>query len=517
MTMMRPIQPVTPVDPHRLPVLDAEMFPPLPEAVLFPAGFSDKAWKTGKLFEDFSAQASPEGYKWFYETTFVSMLSMVAMRRIKIPFSTPDYTPLMALLAAEPATYKKTTTANVAALVMSAAGLPWLVQSSRYTPQKMIHDMAGAIPKDYAVRDELKQRRFKQRRAFAGQRALIIGEAGQFLKSMTQEAGSMAEYHPLLLEMDDCKPTYDSGTLSRDDETVENPYMTILGCMTPGNVRKLAKESGDLYGSGFWSRVVVVCPPEDGMIDNAYGEGEVSVPFSLHNAISKWHDRLGVPECDIEQAEEPDKKGELQPVAGRYIVTAEPLPENTVTFGPGVYEAWKRYRSALKTISVTSLAFGDLKANYDRLPTRAMRVAALLASLENDGVIELCHWAKAQEIAERWRLFLHELYRQSNMSSGSKIKSLSDLMIDLLTKFGVEGKTPTIREMQQRTSRLHGIQRKTIEECLTHLQRDGLVAAPIKDGKKTTYALMPPEQRGLRVVQSPIDDDDVFDPNSEGM
>jgi Protein of unknown function (DUF3987) len=448
----------------------------------------------------------------------------VSMRRIKIPFSTPDYTPLMAILQAEPATYKKTTTANVIAKVLGAAGLDWIIQSGNYTPQKLIHDMSGAVPKDFASMDDLKQYRTRQRVAYAGQRGMIIGEFGQFLKAMMNEKGPMAAYHPLLLEMDDNKPTHDGGTISRSNETIENPFLSLLGCMTPTNVRQLAASGAELYGTGFWSRVVVVTPPADGMIDNPYEVGEVLVPFALHNAISKWHERLGVILADIEQDTEQNKKNETVTMPGKYTVTCDPLPQNTVTFGDGVYAAWKRYRSFLKATSVTTLAFPDLKASYDRLPVRAMRVAALLASLENDGVIELWHWAKAQEIAERWRLFLHELYRQSNLSSGSHATPLADLIMELLAKFQAEGKTPTIREMQQRTSKLDKVKRPSIEECLGYLQKDGLVAAPVKDGRKVMFALMSAEQRSLKIVpssftgNSAIEDDDLtFDPDSEGM
>ncbi len=56
----------------------------------------------------------------------------------------------------------------------------------------------------------------------------------------------------------------------------------------------------------------------------------------------------------------------------------------------------------------------NLDGNYSRFPEKALWVAALFASLSNSLRIELSHWARAQEIAERWRAGTHELYSQLN-------------------------------------------------------------------------------------------------------
>jgi hypothetical protein len=57
----------------------------------------------------------------------------------------------------------------------------------------------------------------------------------------------------------------------------------------------------------------------------------------------------------------------------------------------------------------------DLRASYGRLPENAMKFAMIMASLSNNNHIEMCHWAKAQELIEIARYNLHKLYAQVNM------------------------------------------------------------------------------------------------------
>ncbi len=477
-----------------------ETFPALPEPLLFPVGFSDRAWHTGALYEAYSRLVSPEGYDQFHESCFVAMLSILSLRRVRVPLGKRFYTPLMMILMAEPGTFKKTTTTDVLAQVMEAAQLDWILQSVKSTPQSLIHEMSGAVPKNYGEMNDFAQHFEKQRLAFAGQRGLVAGEFGQFVKSMMRESGPNTEFQSLLLEMDDCKAIYDTGTLSRGKEIIQKPFLSLIGCMTPTNVRILAKKDAELYGNGFWSRIAVICPPEGTGEDSPFDDVDEDIPSELINNLVAWHRRLGIPSCEVEQVYEANKKGESVPVDGKFKAVAEELPEVIVSFGVGVKEAWKQYRSAIKAIANTQLEYKDLRGNYDRLATKAMRIAALLASLENNNRVELWHWAKAQEICERWRVSLHELYRQSNTTytPGTQV---DELLLETVKLFQSEGKKPTVREMQQRIWKLKHQSAKKLMDLLKQLQRDDTIVIE-NIGKAVRYSLPVPKVETVEIEAS---------------
>jgi hypothetical protein len=75
-----------------------------------------------------------------------------------------------------------------------------------------------------------------------------------------------------------------------------------------------------------------------------------------------------------------------------------------------------------------------LDASYARLPVKAMRIALLFASLENNGRIELSHWAGAQQITERWRADLHNLMSQLDQSEISSERTIEEKITKLLER-----------------------------------------------------------------------------------
>lgn len=482
----QPLAPPPAAPSSSIPIVEIkeETCPPLPADLLFPAGFSERAWRIGARYEQYSREVSPEGHAEFHESCFVGMLSTVAARRVRIPFSRRDYTPLMIVLAARPSLYKKTSTATVARDILDAAGLGWMFGSGKLTPQKLVYDMAGSLSKDYADLDAERQARIRQRLAFSGQRGLIVGEFGKMVKSIMNPSGSMADFQSLLLEMDDCRDMYDNSTISRGDEIIEKPYLALLGCMTPANLRESGKRGAEFWSDGFWSRFAFVCPPADTYLDHPYGLGDVLLPWEVVEAMRSWHQRLGVPQTHIVPVyDEHDK------CTGRYDVARDPLPERVCTFGEGVYGAWVRYRSALKAM-IASMHIEDVDSSYDRLPVKAMRVAALLASLENDNRIELWHWAKAQEIAERWRRSLHELYAQVNAPSGySMALELEDKIISVMQRLTERGEKEITSSYLQ-GSYLKSFAREEIEEKMRALVRTGsLMMSRTKTNSTMKYSL----------------------------
>ncbi len=400
------------LDPHQAPALaEVGNYPALPDSAKLPPELATGACILNDIYCAYSEMVSPESFEEYHEDCFLWILSTIAARRIRIPLGLDNYTPLMLVMTSEPSVVKKTSAAKVAKKILYLAELDWLLGAGHTTPQKMVYDMAGTLPKNYDEMDKELQQRFEKRLAFSGQRGMYNDEFGKFVASIMRSSGPMADFQQLLLEMDNCEPVYENATISRNAERIENPYVALLGSMTYDSIKNAAKRGADFWGDGFWSRFSFTCAPKGTNKDCPFQEMDIPIPWDVVDALKAWHERLGVPVVAIEPILDEKNKD-----TGRYNKRiVEPLPENVCKLGEGVRDAWVRYRSALKSI-FTQWNTTDLNASYDRLATRAMRVAALFASLENNNQIEMCHWAKAQEIAERWRKSLHELYSQVNSS-----------------------------------------------------------------------------------------------------
>jgi hypothetical protein len=99
----------------------------------------------------------------------------------------------------------------------------------------------------------------------------------------------------------------------------------------------------------------------------------------------------------------------------------------------------------------------------------------LLASFSNDGQIELRHWARAQQIAERWRASLHALIDQLGQSEDSPDRVLEDKISRLFGRHTAL----TAREV----GRYLHISTGEAERMLDQLAKGGVLA--VEAGKRT--------------------------------
>lgn len=387
--------------------------PELPEATQLPAELSRGACPELDLYSAYSKKASPEGYDDFHPFCGLWGFSTVAARRVYLELEDHRFYPnLMVVLCARTTLVAKTETANVAKKMLYRAGLDYLLLGDRITPQKLLSDMAGVyVPSAYAEMLPEKRKCLEQRMAMPGQRAWHYDEFGKFVQAMLRRGSSAADFAELFLKLDQCPPYYSNATIVRDMEPIEKPYLTLLGTMTPANIRESAKAGSEFWGDGFWARFSFLAPPPDFFRTQTWGMGALYFPQELIDALANWHSRLGIPESCI--TELPDKKGEP---SGRFRVSRGDLPEQGCSIMPDAWQAYDRYRTALRAMAATSHN-QDLDGNYGRLPETAMRMAVIMASLSNNNQIELRHWAKAQELAEVLRKNLHELYAQVNTVS----------------------------------------------------------------------------------------------------
>jgi len=111
-------------------------------------------------------------------------------------------------------------------------------------------------------------------------------------------------------------------------------------------------------------------------------------------------------------------------------------PHQATTDPQAIEEWWARWPEANAGLACgpSGLTVVDLDGNYGRLHEKALRVAALPASVENGGRVEMRHWARAQEVAERWRLHAHRLYGQVAELAVSPQAEIEDKVVDAIRR-----------------------------------------------------------------------------------
>jgi hypothetical protein len=233
-----------------------------------------------------------------------------------------------------------------------------------------------------------------------------------------------------------------------------------------------AARGATLWGDGFWARFVFVTPPAGSEGARAFPDGERKIPPDLVIPLREWHERLGMPLLRME------KKGD------DYRLERGPLPRHDCVMGEGVRAVLDRYDEAMRRLLIATDST-DLDGNYARLPEKALRVAALVASLENEGRIEMRHWALAQTIAEAWREDLHELYEQVTAPAEPDSVRLEETILSIVERL----QNPTAREVAQHTRRLSSSEAR---EQLEGLAQAGVLLR-IKGRNTTRYCIAPDE------------------------
>ncbi|SRR6266567_3296679 len=444
---------------------------PLPASAMIPeeAGTWASTWLDEYIA--FSRQWSPRAYDDFHEAVGLWVLSTVAARRVSLPHGGKRYTPLFIALCARTSLYSKSTTADIGLAVLSQAGLDWMLAPDEATPQRFIQSLAGRLPADYGTFSPDLQERGRQQLALSGQKGWFYEEFGQHLAAMARENGTMADFKGIIRRLDDCKEKYSRETISRGTETIYSPYVALLVGMTPADIRPYTRAGGTMWHDGFWARFAFVAPSTDIPKLDRFPPGYRIIPPALTLPLRAWHERLGMPEVTISEGE-----------AGAFTWQRGRLPESWMSWTEEAYEAYYTYDIALKSLLAGPLyKHGDFDGNYARFPEKALRIAILLASLSNQHRIEYCHWARAQQITERWRSHLHSLYEAVNQAEVTEAEQMEDKIVQVVTRLS----WATARELSQY---IRGLDTSSARGKAEELVRAGLFEK-IKVGKTEKYAV----------------------------
>jgi len=336
--------------------------------------------------------------------------------------------------------------------------------------------MTGVVPSNYAAVKDKDRTVIERSIAFSGQRSWFLDEFEQFISGMKKKSGHMHEFSGMMRELDRGEDEYSLTTIGRGEDKVEKPYLSLLANVTPSDLRTAAKKGSEEWGNGFWARVAVIGPTADEPLRKGRMPNErFQAPTEILMPLVKWNEDLGIPDILID--DDPDNPGKFRVARGSF-------PDNEVHFGDGVEDAFYAYREALIDM-VHSSSNMDLDGNYARFAAKALRIAMLVSSLENDGIMEMRHWALGQEIAERWRKNLHAVFSAINEPVPTLNESIEEKIVERIESFSEKhGHPPTMRELRQR---IRGADSKDLIKIVEGMVRSGIIDEVIVEGRKTKW------------------------------
>ncbi len=395
----------------------------LPQAVLLPESLGADACSWLDDYNAFSRTWSPRSFDGFHEAVGLGILSIIAARRVVYDFGKRRFTNLAIALVARTSIAAKSSAANIGKDLLRAAGLDFFLLPDSCTPQKLVNLMTLQTPSNYErLADELKEKE-KHRLAFISQRGWFIDEFGGFISGMMQLNGPLAEFRGLIRRFDDNEDTLENATIKRGNEVIKHPYLTMVVCLPPANLQNYAKTGSALWNDGFLARFAIVAPNSGFVGKGRFPKGQRIFPQQLIEPLQNWHKSLGIPVVQISNAN----------------ITVSDITPHVIALSEEVYEATYGYGEALLEMSASSNNT-DLDGNYSRYPEKALRVAAIFASFSGSSSIELNHYARAQNITERWRKNEHDLYHQLNGPDGPLKLTTQQKVLRCIDRKGIQTK-----------------------------------------------------------------------------
>lgn len=393
---------------------------------------------------DYFAHWATRSYEGYYEAVALWVLSTIAARRVVLKWRNGIWPTLYIMLVSKSGRVAKTEAASYGARIIRECGLSYLLAPDEVTPQRMLSKMAGnTVPRNYSVLDEEKKEQTRLRTAFSAQKGWLYDEFGDFLQEIINGKGQNTLFYRLIKQLYDNKKEFTYETMTRGDEVLELPSLNIIGTTAPNSLIPVSNKS-TFWTDGASARIVFVTPPADYIRLDSAPAGEATVPGYIKHKLIAWHERLGIPHCEIIDVEEresllaqahgEDKKKRDRDQAP-FIIERGELPQHEIIWNQAIHDAHQAYYAELVYMVANGAVDPRLESNYIRLPDMALKIAMLLASLENKGVMLACHWHRALQITERWRRDLHNLIPQLDNGSGEpSYGAIEEAVIEVIAK-----------------------------------------------------------------------------------
>lgn len=437
-----------------------EFFPELPKSVKLAETFERDSSNWLDTYIKHSKKYSPRGADGYHEAVGLFILSTVAARRIYIPLGRKKFTPLYILLTGRTSLFAKSTTAEIGMNLIRESGLEFLLVPESITPQMFIKELSGQIHPSLEKLPQQKQKYLMNQLAFSAQRGWFYDEFSQQLIAMKRENSPMSDFKGIIRKFDDCLEKYEYSTIMRGKDLITKPYLSLLGVLTPADLKPFARSGNTFWNDGFWARFAFVLPLPTEKPQGRIELAKRIVPKQLIEKLQAFHDSLGEPEIQVNNG----------------IIHRGHFPERECMVDENVVEAYYKYNEALLSI-INKNSNTDFDGNYARFAEKALRIAVLLGAIENNFHVELCHWARSQNIVERWRRNLHELVIQVNENVSSNKERQEEKVLRHLAKL----KRATAWEIKRK---IRGMTAPEVEIVLSNQFKLGILKRE-KNGRGT--------------------------------
>jgi hypothetical protein len=444
------------VDPRKAPQGEPETkrfeceAPPLPLSSRVAAGLGDGA---GRLLDDYvryACQVSSLTPRIFHESAGLWLGSLLIARRLVLRLSHKDLYPnVMHLWVAPTTLYAKSTGLNVVRGVVRKVA-KHLLLPSEMSPEEMVSELGGTQPAQLTM-EALDD--WQAGRNFAAQRGIVLDEASSLFVGMRKDYNiGLAE---AFMRVYDCEEEYVRQTRGAGRTVIRKAYFTFLGATTPRALRRADTEL--LWFSGLWPRFVLVTADE-------------LPPWTMGSS---------------QQVAEPAALlARLKALVDEYLPPStfnEPATPLGMRLEDGLYDSFLAYFKATSRtlLEPPSPVPEELWGMYGRLAEQALKQAMILAAFDWEGAgtpnIEMRHWARGLQFAEKWRASAHRLMA---LFEHAATNELEDRIVDRL-KAVEEG--VSLRDLYRSLNKM----RAEVETCLQGLEQDGVVRRVVDEpGKK---------------------------------
>lgn len=443
-------------------------FVKIPPEVRFPIKRLEKVCSLLFQITQFLESWSPESYPGYFIACALALVSIISAGRVKFVLRGCKSTNFYIVLVGSTGLSVKTEVMNIVREILYELNLKFLLFPDRVTAQKFFYELCIHVPENFEKESDLVKKnitdRMQRTQAFKGQRGWIYDELGGLFREMMQSTHTNAAYRDLLRMLYDNRPDLKNDTVGRGDEIAHYPFLTLLGGMTPADLSPYAKVGSAAWRDGLFARIAFICPPDDFLKNEQFPDGEMKIPDSIITWLNDWHYRLGEPTIRLTPE-----------------VVLIPAKGQVYDLPPDVRKAFYEYRKALKTIILNSTD-PDLAGNYIRYPEMALKIATLIASLNNENEISLDAWGFGQNLTEEWRFNLHRLYYSSLPRKQSKDNSSIMEPLDRVLKIILVRGPLTARDIQQQT----GFQTDFVGLLISTLLENRKIVA-IPEGRTVLY------------------------------
>lgn len=381
----------------------------------------------------------------FLEACGLFALMLAIARRCYVQLALTRFFPAAYFLCIGRSTLRaKTTGLHVLRTLLRDTGLDDLLLPSTFTPQALTADLSLWVHPSVRDGSDRDRDRWLERHRHGAARGVIRDEAAGLFEDCSKDYN--AGLLPLLLKLDGAPDTVDPDlTISRGVMEIENACLSIIGGTTPAALREHVSRPYHWH-NGLFGRWALIAP--DAEPRWAFWRTGDGFPSSVLQGLRRLYDAFPRPYIEFDYTALDDsedgpaggasrRKPSVPKIVGASQYGYAAVPARMT---PSAEAAYQTYDRALFELAARPEHPERMDPTYGRLPSLALRLALTLATSawamagrSETPVLDLGHWAAAQQITERWRADAHRILAaaldaDAQEAGQSDVETLTDLL-----------------------------------------------------------------------------------------